>query len=303
MMERSLTVHEQIPLPARRLVHLTQQLLRTGRASATRLIQSGGVFVNGKVTRRADLVLQVGDRLDIRVEAPRSPTSRRAGPARVPLEVVYHDADIIVVNKPAALLTVPTPHKESHTLIALVERWLKANADHEHAYCVHRLDRGVSGLLVFGKRLEIAQALRNQFADRRPQRQYVAIVAGTLADSQGTFQSHLTTERKTLRRFSTTDTDVGELAITHYQVRRTVGDTSVVEVRLETGRRHQIRVHFAEAGHPILGDPRYSTGPAHAWPHKRLALHALSLAFTHPTSNRPLAFSSRLPVEFQPFSG
>src|SRR5262249_52015609 len=148
------------------------------------------------------------------------------------------------------------------------------------AYSVHRLDRGVSGLLVFGKTPEIVRQLKDQFAASKPEREYVAIVAGQMRQQHGTFESLLATD-KDLTRFSTDDETIGQLAITTFRVVKMLGAATLVQVRLETGRRNQIRVHFAEAGHPVLGDPRYEPERAahRRWPHKRLALHARLLGF------------------------
>jgi 23S rRNA pseudouridine1911/1915/1917 synthase len=170
------------------------------------------------------------------------------------------------------------------------------------ALTVHRLDRGVSGLLVLGKSQEIVRQLKDQFAASKPEREYIAIVAGQLDKPSGTFQTLLATDND-LNRFSTDDEDIGQLAITHYRVISQFQDTTLVQVRLETGRRNQIRVHFAEAGHPVLGDPRYRPElAAHPhWPHKRLALHARLLAFEHPVTGNPLRFEAALPAEMERF--
>jgi 23S rRNA pseudouridine1911/1915/1917 synthase len=155
-------------------------------------------------------------------------------------------------------------------------------------------------LLVFAKSLAIAQTLRDQFAERKPKRRYLAFVAGRVEQERGTIRSYLATD-KNLNRHSTTDKSAGQLAITHYQVLERWPDVTLVAVRLETGRRNQIRVHFAEMGHAVLGDRRYGTteGPHPAWPYRRLALHAESLGFTHPVTGQELEFHAPLPAEFQ----
>jgi 23S rRNA pseudouridine1911/1915/1917 synthase len=167
---------------------------------------------------------------------------------------------------------------------------------------VHRLDRGVSGLLVFGKTQEITRAIKDQFALNKPEREYVAIAAGALEAAHGTFQSLLATD-KDLNRFSTDDEEIGQLAITHFRVIARLNGATLVQVRLETGRRNQFRVHFAEAGHPVLGDPRYEPElAAHPrWHHQRLALHARLLGFEHPVTQEPLKFESPLPAEMERF--
>src|SRR6185503_15777677 len=130
------------------------------------------------------------------------------------------------------------------------------------------------GLLVFGKTSAMASALKNQFAARKPRREYMAVVAGELSPREGRFETYLATAGN-LDRYSTRDRRKGELAVTHYEVEAQANGATIVRVRLETGRRNQIRVHFAEAGHPVLGDPRYRTDLAvhPRWSYRRLALH------------------------------
>ncbi|MCA9150850.1 MAG: hypothetical protein KDA92_16175 [Planctomycetales bacterium] len=144
--------------------------------------------------------------------------------------------------------------------------------------------------------------MRDQFAARKPQRRYVAIVWGKVMPLEGTFRSYLTTDDKTLDQYSTDEESAGQLAVTHYRVMTHLPEATVVEVALETGRRNQIRVHFAEAGYPLLGDTRYGrdyVGNPRLWPHARIALHAQALGFDHPVTGQPLQFQSRLPREFQ----
>ena len=148
----------------------------------------------------------------------------------------------------------------------------------------------------------MADAVQSQFSQRKPERQYDAIVTGHVVKQQGEFRTYLATS-KNLNRYSTEDEEDGELAVTHYQVVRNYPRTAQspavthVTVKLETGRRNQIRVHFAEEGHPVLGDTRYRSHlwKDIPWPHKRLALHASTLAFVHPTSCEMLRFNSPLP--------
>jgi 23S rRNA pseudouridine1911/1915/1917 synthase len=170
-------------------------------------------------------------------------------------------------------------------------------------WVVHRLDRGVSGLLVFGKQPEVATAIREQLAERKPLRRYIAIVNGNLQSSDGKFDSYLTTNKKSLTRYSTNDPAEGQHAITHFCVVERLAEVTVVEVWLETGRRNQIRVHLAEAGHPVLGDERYRAKEArhHRWTWKRLALQAIELGFVHPTTGEELHFKLPMAPELWKF--
>ncbi len=304
MAQQSFVVSDRIPTPARSLLAVLQSTLKLPRNQCQQIIQDGGVVVNGKSRTKAHHVLDGGDRVDVQW-LPQPVQLKSQGKRSAELEtfaVVYDDDDLLVVHKPANLLTVPTPHRESRTLQSLVTTHLKKSGSGEQAYCVHRLDRGVSGLLVFAKSIAMAEKIRDQFAARKPERLYVAIVAGRWAKDGGTIRSYLATDDD-LNRYSTNRSEDGELAITHFAVREQWSDASLVEVRLETGRRNQIRVHLAEAEHPVLGDPRYRPQLAThwAWPYRRIALHAESLGFEHPRSEEPLSFRSSWPKEFRDF--
>ena len=209
---------------------------------------------------------------------------------------------MIVVDKSAGTLTVPTDRNEKHTLVERVSVYLSHSRRKRQAWVVHRLDREVSGLLVFGKHEPIADRLIEQFRQRKPQRIYTAIVAGVMSSGNGTFRSHFATG-KNLDRFVARRSRRTEAAITHYRVLRRLADTTLVEATLETGKRNQIRVHFANAGHPVLGDPRYKTNQAMhpRWIRKRIALHAKSLGFEHPVSGEAMTFESPLPSALEKF--
>lgn len=295
-------VTERLPLPARTAVNIVQAALKIQRKAAEQVIHDGGLQFEGRMITQSHFCFPVGAELEIDYapQPVRPPKQKVKLAAR--FEVVHDDESIIVVNKPAGLLTVPTPKRERNTLQSQVRKWLERQQPGKQAICVHRLDRGVSGLLVFAKSYEAADRIRDQFAARKPQRKYAAIVRGQVAEASGTFRNYLATD-ESLTRYSSDDPEAGELAITHYRVRETWADSTLVEVRLETGRRNQIRVHFAESGHPILGDPRYRPELAeHAhWPFKRIALHAETLGLTHPDTGEALQFTAPWPQEFRDF--
>lgn len=304
MSHKTLTVPPTIPFPARQLGNVLQNLLAIPASHSQWLIENGCVGINQRICRRIRERVEPGDVLDIDwVPMPVAPPKgSKRQPSRSPIEFLYDDSVLCVVCKPAGLLTVPTRYGEARTLVSSVERRLKGSDSKSQVFCVHRLDRDVSGVLVLAKNLETAEALRNQFAQRKPERKYIALVAGALDPPSGTIQSYLATDAD-LNRFSVQDPAQGELAITHYATKVVWGDASLVEVRLETGRRNQIRVHLAEANHPILGDPRYRSDLAshRAWPHRRIALHAETLSFAHPMSGELLTFQAPWPQEFRDF--
>lgn len=284
-----------------RVDRLVQRLCGWSRAQVQGLFDHGCVRVNGSECRFAGQRAAADDAIELRYDSSRKyhpQPKRREHPG---FDIAYEDDDLLVVLKPPELLTVPTERGETNTLVDRVSRYVRRHGARQ-AYSVHRLDRGVSGLLVFGKSAEVAQKIRDQFAKRKPQREYAAIVAGVLKDDRGTRDTLLATTRD-LKRYSTDDEEIGQRAVTHYEVLRRLDDATYVRVWLETGRRNQIRVHFAEIGHPVLGDPRYEPEQAahRHWPYKRLALHARRLGFIHPTTGRKLSFDSPLPVEMDRF--
>ncbi len=216
--------------------------------------------------------------------------------------IVHEDNDLIVVDKAAGTLTVPTDHDEPNTLVERVGIYLSHSKRKREAFVVHRLDREVSGLLVFGKSEAVAQHLIEQFKHKKPERLYAAIVAGVMPDDTGTFDEYLATGNN-LDRYVTGPSKKSERAVTHYRVLARLVDATHVEAKLETGKRNQIRVHFAHAGYPVLGDPRYEPEKAnHArWIRKRIALHARTLSLVHPVTGNPLHCESPLPAAMAKF--
>lgn len=279
-----------------------QQLTQRSRADVRGLFAHGCVTLNGATCSEPGTRVAAGDEIIVRHDPHRryhAPPPARENPA---FRLVYEDAHLLVVDKAAHILTVATDRYERNTLLEAVTRHLRRKHPKARPGVVHRLDRGTSGLLVLGVNERTAEVLREQFRVRRAEREYVAIVAGTVTADRGEFRSRLTTD-KTLQRRSTEDEDQGESAVTHYEVVERLWRASVVRVRLETGRRHQIRVHFGEAGHPVLGDERYRPDEARHphWKVRRLALHACLLGFDHPVTGEPLRWESPWPEEFERF--
>lgn len=299
LVETSLSVTVDSPWIESRVDRLVQEWTAGSRSQVIGLFDHGCVSINGAVTLEPGRRLAVGDHVAIRYDGarryhPKPPVASRSG-----FSVIYEDRNVIVVLKPAEMLSVPTRRGERNTLVDRVHDYVRKVRGGRGAFVVQRLDRGVSGLMVFGKSLEMADRLRDQFEERKPERQYVAIVAGHMTPTAGVFRSYLATD-KSLNRYSTTDQEIGQLAITHFRCREFYDDATLVDVWLETGRRNQIRVHFAEAGHPVLGDPRYRPELAcHAlWRYQRIALHAATLAFNDPITGETRRFQAPLPPEF-----
>ena len=210
------------------------------------------------------------------------------------IRIVFDDDSVIVVDKPAGLLTMATEREKVNTVYAALRAELNGRRPMERLFIVHRLDREASGLLVFAKTIEAKEYLQNQFKDHSAGRQYIAVVEGRVTPDKFTIRSYLA-ENSALRVYSTPRSSVGKLAVTHVNVLKRNPKTSVLEVKLETGRKHQIRVHLAERGHPIVGDKTYGS---RLNPFQRIALHGAHLEFRHPRTAALMSFDSRPPEAF-----
>lgn len=301
-------VDSRLPPPARNALSIVQAACKIKRGAALDLIHDGFVRCGKRALTQPHLRLREGDVVEIDyVQQPaKQVANKKKTKKREQFRIVHDDGDLVVVNKPAGLLTVPSPKRERTHLRGQVQRWMENQPQTTDfapkAICVHRLDRGVSGLLVFAKHDACAKALISQFANRKPERRYAAIVMGEVADQRGRIESYLTTDEQSLNRYSTSRETAGaELAITHYVVRERWRGATLLNVNLETGRRNQIRVHLAEANHPVIGDPRYRPELAQhsAWPHRRIALHAETLGFEHPMTGEPIMYKASWPQEFR----
>lgn len=212
------------------------------------------------------------------------------------VRVVYEDRSVIVVDKPAGLLTMGTETEKLNTLYAALGTHANSKRPPEKIFIVHRLDREASGLLVFAKTIEAKEYLQHQFKDHSAGRRYIAVVEGSVKPDQFTIKSHLA-ENAAFKVYTTRRISEGKLAITHVRVLKQSAKTTRVEIRLETGRKHQIRVHLAERGHPIVGDKAYGS---RSNPIRRLALHGAHLEFRHPRTHEIMRFDSAPPKTFSP---
>ena len=205
--------------------------------------------------------------------------------------VVHVDDAVAVIDKPASLVVHPAPSHKGPTLVDQLGDLL-GGGDPERPGIVHRLDKDTSGLLVVARDEAAQKALAAEVAAREVDRIYLALAAGRLDSRTGTIDAPIGRERRTRTRMAVAGAGSRE-ARTHFEVLELLTADSYVEVRLETGRTHQIRAHFAAIGHPLVGDPTYGTGEAYGL--RRQFLHAHRLAFTHPTSGERLQFVSELP--------
>lgn len=279
---------------------VVKSMIDRSRSQVRGMCLNGCITVNGRKTLEPSTAVQAGDVVEVRFDPQRKYRETWLEKFQCKsFKVVFEDDYLIVVEKQAGILTVPTELKQCHSLVDEVSRYLGGRS---RALVVHRLDRETSGLLVFAKQSEIAGALQDQLRLRAPEREYLAIVAGRMEKKSGTFESYLATSKR-LSRHSVDNPKSGEYAVTHFQVEQALADTTLVRIKLDTGRRNQIRVHLAEAGHPIIGDRRYRPNLSKHpdWPHVRLALHAHVLGFQHPVTGKNLRFVSPMPRSFQIF--
>lgn len=211
------------------------------------------------------------------------------------MRIVFEDESVIVVDKPAGMLTIATETERSKTAYAILRAYANGKKPEEKIFIVHRLDRDASGLLVFAKTIEAKERLQDQFKDHSAGRKYVAVVDGRVTADQFTIRSYLA-ENRAMRVYSTKKARAGKLAVTHVRVLKRSAKTTLIEARLETGRKHQIRVHLAERGHPIAGDKAYGS---RSNPIRRLALHGAHLDFRHPQTGKRMEFDSPHPKMFE----
>ena len=293
---------------------LTAQLPETSRARVQQLIEQQKVLVN-EVAAKASLRLRGGERIAVLGEVQAPPL--RAIAEEIPLDIVYEDDDLAVINKPSGMMVhagagATEAERNRGTLVnALLHRFGKLSGvgGELRPGIVHRLDKATSGLIVVAKNDETHRRLAAEFARRRVKKTYVALVHGWLKQERGTIASSISRDRVRRTRM-TTRRSGGREAITHYRVRRRIdspfGQFTLLELQIDTGRTHQIRVHLASLGHPVVGDtlygaPRELQGKDRRASLLRNFLHAAALQFQHPRSGLALSFSRPLPEELQQF--
>ncbi len=259
------------------------------RAQAQRLIDGGLVLVDG-APRPKRHRLRGGESVTVEeVEPP--PQDDRSD---APYEVRYEDGDLLVVDKPAGVVVHPARGHRTGTLAQALAGQAAGGPDPWRAGIVHRLDRDTSGLLVVAKTEEAHRRLRALMKARRIEREYLALVEGRPPARTGTIDAPLGRDRRERKRMSV-DTDVPRTAVTHFAVERALPASTLLRVRLETGRTHQIRAHLQAIGHPVAGDPEY--GRAGLYGLERQFLHAARLAFDHPITGRRVDVESPLPQD------
>jgi len=276
---------------------LSESIADVSRGLARKVIDFGGVFIDGKRIRRCDFAVRPGQTIEMFLDGRKYQAYSLSQQ-----DIVYRDDYLLVINKPAGTETQPTPSRFKGTLYHVVLQYLQQDRTkgvRPDVGMVQRLDRDTSGLILFSINQRSHKGLTQMFRDRKVEKYYLAIVSGEVRQG-GTFDSLLARRRRDNRTLSVERG--GKRAITHYQPIGVHAGCSLVGIRLETGRSHQIRAHFSEAGYPLVGDVRYGyvdkPGSGQA---KRHLLHSASLALRHPMTDIPLHCQVEPPADFAYF--
>jgi 23S rRNA pseudouridine1911/1915/1917 synthase len=274
-----------------------RQLPEYSRSRIQAWIKSGRVLVNGAAAR-ASHVLRDGDRVEVE---PAAPPPLHAAPEAIPLTVLYEDADVVAIDKPAGMVVHAGAGIHSGTLVnALVHRFgqLSSVGGAMRPGIVHRLDRFTSGVLLVAKNDAAHQRLAAQFSGRQVEKVYLALVHGRVAKESARIERPI--GRDPVRRTRmTARLDRGRAAWSEYRVLRRFAEYTYLEVKIGTGRTHQIRVHFQHIRHPLIGDTVYRRGTRHGMAFPRQALHAAELSLVHPSSGKTMTWSSPLPRDMK----
>ncbi|MGD9873944.1 MAG: RluA family pseudouridine synthase [Kiritimatiellia bacterium] len=267
------------------------------RSRWQQLIREGHVKVNGAPCKSRHSVAG-GEEVEFEIPAA-EPVAVAA--EEIPLNILYEDRDIIVINKPAGLVVHPAPGNYSGTLVnALLHhcRDLEGIGGELRPGIVHRLDKDTSGVMVAAKNERAMQFLVDAFKNREVQKEYLALVSGQMDRKSGTISTMIGRSRGDRKKMSTRPASGGREAISHYTVQQQFKDAALLRVKLETGRTHQIRVHMAHIGHPIIGDRQYGRAGS-LFDAPRQMLHAETLTLTHPASGEKMIFTAPLPEDMR----
>lgn len=294
--EREQALRATLP-PALAGLRLDQALARLfPQYSRTRLqawLRDGAILVDRQAASARQAV--VGGE-EVRLAPPRLPEAASPQAERIPLKIVYQDAELLVIDKPAGLVVHPGAGVHHGTLLNALLADAPQLAGLPRAGIVHRLDRDTSGLLVVAKTLEAQTALARQLAERTMRRVYLAVVHG-VPGAGGTIDQPIGRDHRSRTRMAVTRR--GRAARTHYRVVERFARAALLECRLDTGRTHQIRVHLQYLGHPVVGDPAYRRGASAQLGFSRQALHARELSLVHPRSGKPMTWRAPLPADMK----
>jgi 23S rRNA pseudouridine1911/1915/1917 synthase len=251
-------------------------------------LKGRGIKVNGKTVTQFDFPLLPGMRISVS-QSKRNDTFKSRY-----VNIVYEDQYLIVIEKKPGILSMAAGHS-SLNVKTVLDDYFRRTRQKCNAHVVHRLDRDTSGLMIYAKDIQTEQVLEHEWHDIVFDRRYVALVSGEMLDDNGTIANWLK-DNKAYVTYSSPVDNGGKYAVTHFHVLDRSTRHTLVEYKLETGRKNQIRVHSADMGHPVCGDVKYGNGDS---PLHRLCLHAYMLCFYHPVTHRPLEFSTPIPSQFR----
>lgn len=268
------------------------EILESSRSKIQKLVKDGKVIVNGKVVSssyivRMDDEIIVDDKLDfeIHVEAE-----------ELPLDIIYEDDDLLIINKESGMVVHPAPGHYSGTLVnALLYRYSLSGGESFRPGIVHRLDKDTSGLMIVAKNEWAHDKLSSMISKKEIERKYLAIVSGVIKHETGTIDAPVGRDENNRQKMAVTDHN-GKDAITHFKVLERFSNSTYIECKLDTGRTHQIRVHMAYIGYPVLNDPLYGRGKCSDFGQM---LHSYSIRFNHPRDGREIFYTINPPMEFE----
>ena len=291
-MEKLVADSENVRLDA----YISSKETNLSRTNVQRLIEEGNILVNGQ-KKKISYKVQIGDNIEINIPEAKE-TSIKA--ENIPVEVVYEDNDIIVVNKPKGMVVHPANGNPDGTLVnaimAMCKGSLSGIGGEIRPGIVHRLDKDTSGLLIVAKNDLAHINMSNQIKDRQVKKIYIALVKGNINEDEATINMPIGRSTKDRKKMAVRKD--GKEAVTHFKVLKRYKDYTLLEVKIDTGRTHQIRVHMAEIGHPVVGDMVYSKGKNEFGVEGQM-LHAQSLDFKHPITGKEMHLEAKLPEYFE----
>ena len=276
-------------------MYIAQKNDKLSRSMIQKLIEDGEILVNGQ-TKKISYKVHTGDEIEINIPEPKETNIK---PQNIPVEVIYEDNDIIVVNKPKGMVVHPANGNPDGTLVNAVLALCKDNLSgiggEIRPGIVHRLDKDTSGLLIIAKNDLAHKNISEQIKNRQVKKIYIALVKGNVAEDEATIDMPIGRSAKDRKKMAVRKD--GKTAITHFKVLKRYNKYTLLEIKIDTGRTHQIRVHMAEIGHPVVGDMVYSSGKNEFGIEGQM-LHAKSLDFRHPVTGKEMHLEADLPQYF-----
>lgn len=263
---------------------IMNELNGSSKKTAKNYIKHGMILVNDKIETNTNKIIISGSKVTM--------TFTKCILPDIELKIIYEDKDLIVIDKPAGLLSISNSKEKELTAFRLVSDYVKKQNSKNKIFVVHRLDQETSGVLLFSKNLELKEKLQKEWNNLVKLREYTCVVEGK-TEKSGTIKTYLTMNHFQ-KVYSTRNTEIGKLAITNYKLLKYSHGLSLLKVDIETGRRNQIRVHMSESGHPIIGDKKYGSTINLI---NRLALHASKLILVDPRTNNILTLKSDVPEQ------